>query len=719
MNIKVILDWAGLALSLLNTIILLWLGLTVLLNAERRSLGLWLASWGLLAGAVFFLIHSTLLGLGVETLAWRFNFWWYTGWGLAIALPYAWYLLMLWFGGYWDDRNGELHRRQRPWLLGSLLYIGLLICLAVLTLPGLDVSSSQDALSVSLFPSGSTPWLILVYPPFSLGCIILALDVLRRPAPPSRVMGDLARRRARPWFMTTSLMLMLVSLLIGGFLLWLAVESQTVQSWLITSPDLAQVITWIDLASQSLILVAALSVGQAIVSYEIFTGKILPRRGFMRQWYATIALAAIISSIAAFALTRGVPAIYTALLLISLSTIAIVLINRRSFIERERNLLQLRPFITGSPLLEQILTPAQVADPQIDLTLPFRVLCQEVLSTRQAALIPLGSLAALIETPLRYPDTQIGDLPTLGNLMDRFHSPQQIGEQLDPAGFAGFIWASPLWSQRGLVGVLLLGEKADSGIYSLEEIELARLSGERMADLLASAALARRLITLQRQRLTESQILDRRASRVLHDDILPRLHTALLLLNSPAGISPENREEALALLTDLHHQISDLLHDLPAAQAPEVHRLGLVAALHSLVHKEMADSFDEVVWQADPEVEGHAKKLDPLTCEVAFFAAREVIRNASRHARIASTDHQLVLKIFLEWRDGLEVRIEDNGLGMSVSQTKTSAGGHGLALHSTLLAVIGGSLSIESAPGEFTCVTLHVPQEAKLPFATA
>jgi signal transduction histidine kinase len=60
------------------------------------------------------------------------------------------------------------------------------------------------------------------------------------------------------------------------------------------------------------------------------------------------------------------------------------------------------------------------------------------------------------------------------------------------------------------------------------------------------------------------------------------------------------------------------------------------------------------------------------------------------------------------------MRIEDNGLGMRVSQVKSGEGGHGLALHSTLLAVIGGSLSIESTPGEFTCVTIHVPQEARL-----
>ncbi len=79
----------------------------------------------------------------------------------------------------------------------------------------------------------------------------------------------------------------------------------------------------------------------------------------------------------------------------------------------------------------------------------------------------------------------------------------------------------PLWSERGLIGVLLLGEKRDGGLYTQEEVEIARAGGERLIDTQASAEMARRLMALQRQRLAESQVVDRRARRVLHDDVLP------------------------------------------------------------------------------------------------------------------------------------------------------------------------------------------------------
>ena len=56
-----LLDWATLAVSLHNTILLLWLALTVWLNAERRTLGI-----GFISGALL-LASSTCWGEGGPT----------------------------------------------------------------------------------------------------------------------------------------------------------------------------------------------------------------------------------------------------------------------------------------------------------------------------------------------------------------------------------------------------------------------------------------------------------------------------------------------------------------------------------------------------------------------------------------------------------------------------------------------------------------------------
>ncbi len=54
MSGQVLLDWPALAFSLFDAFLLCWLGFTVLLEADRRALGVWLSADGLFLGAAFF-----------------------------------------------------------------------------------------------------------------------------------------------------------------------------------------------------------------------------------------------------------------------------------------------------------------------------------------------------------------------------------------------------------------------------------------------------------------------------------------------------------------------------------------------------------------------------------------------------------------------------------------------------------------------------------------
>ena len=201
--------------------LLVWLGLTVLFNAERRTWGVFLAVGGLLAGAAFFVSHSVVVSQGASALIQQFRLLVAGGLDAADRRALPWYLLMLWYSGYWDDPQSRLHRRQRFWfwlpLALALLMAGLL--LAANPLP--DISYAANV-QVERLPSvGSVPLISLTYPLYIVLCIGLALDALLRPAPSGRVMGDLARRRARPWLVGASLVLLLVSLLVGLVIAWL------------------------------------------------------------------------------------------------------------------------------------------------------------------------------------------------------------------------------------------------------------------------------------------------------------------------------------------------------------------------------------------------------------------------------------------------------------------------------------------------------------------
>ena len=210
--------------------------------------------------------------------------------------------------------------------------------------------------------------------------------------------------------------------------------------------------------------------------------------------------------------------------------------------------------------------------------------------------------------------------------------------------------------------------------------------------------------------MAESQILDQRARRVLHDDVLQQLHTAMLKLVKEKSRPNGGTSEAIELLAEAHTQISDLLREMPTTSLPEISNLGLIGALRKIIDEELGLAFETVKWQIEYEAERQAQFISPLTAEVLFYATREAIRNAARHGRESDIIQPLHLTISINWNNGFEIQIEDDGVGVSTERKVSGGGGQGLALHSTMMAVVGGELAVESEPGEFTRVSLTLPQ---------
>lgn len=702
------LDWAGLAVSLFNTIALLWLGLTVLFNADRLSWGMALTVGSLLMGAGFFLIHSAILGLGLEGTAGGLEWWWQAGWISLVLLPFAWYGVILWYAGFWEASESSLRRRHR---LGFALTVVLAVVIAGLLLFADPVPSFLDLIRLNLAASPSVfglPLLLVVYPGYIALCIALSLDVLRRPGPSRRIMGALARRRARPWLVGTSLVLLAVSLLVTGALGW-ALNLDQVGP--LTSA-MIRTAAWLDLVIASLIGLAVVMLGQAVVSYEVFTGKALPRGGSARQWRRVLILAAGYGGVVGWGLAARLNTIYSLLLTTVIMTVFFALLSWRTYGERERIFRQLRPFVTSQRLYERLVAPASSPASEREWLAPFEALCQEVLSARRAYLIAVGPLSPLAGPPMTYPVQDAVPPPRLEDLPDAFDTPETLSIPLNPADRDGLRWMIPLWSERGPIGVLLLGEKLDGGLYTQEEIEIARSVGERLVDARASAQIALRLMALQRESYLQSQVVDRRTRRVLHDDVLPQLHAALLAVSALSTESSQ-RLEAIRTLEEVHREIADLLRNLPALPVPATGGRGLVAGLEDAV-QEMEAAFDWVAWQVEPDAVRRAERLPGVAVEVVYYAAREAIRNAARHGRGGDPGRDLHLRIALTGERDLRLVIEDDGCGVAPAGENAGAGA-GLALHGTMMAVVGGSLILESDPGAFTRVILTLPFEPTSP----
>jgi len=187
---------------------------------------------------------------------------------------------------------------------------------------------------------------------------------------------------------------------------------------------------------------------------------------------------------------------------------------------------------------------------------------------------------------------------------------------------------------------------------------------------------------------------------MLHDEVLPRLHAAMLTL------PPENGD-VIEQLAGVHRQIADLLHQ--SAAAPELAQMGLIPALRHALDGELGGAFEQVEWQSDPAAEAAAQNIPVLTAEVLYYAAREAMRNAAVYGRGDHPKRPLRLAVTIEQANGLRITVEDNGVGLAQTHGSPNGSGHGLALHSTMMAVVGGALTVESVPDQYTRVLLHLP----------
>lgn len=705
-----LLDASLLTVSLFNAILMLWLGLTVLLNAGHRSgvgrsgsWGFWMAAGSLMLGGVFFIIHSLLLGFDIYTIVPALDFWWRAGWIAVIILPFAWYAVMLWYAGFWEEGAGDLFRRHRLWFVFCGASALAWIVLALISNP-LPAVTGLARSTVELSPADrGFPGAILAYPPFIVLCLELAYDALRRPGPTARLMGTAARERARPWLSAASLALLIVCLLVGFAELWVLLYSGDRPL-----DEFVTILGLLDLGISGLIGAATLLLGQAIVAYEVFTGRILPRRGLARYWRNAVLLAGGYSLVVGASLAGRLMPVYIVLLATVIITVFYAMLGRRSYTARDSFLEVLRPFVSSQRLYER-LTGENPPPLEADAAEPFRALCADILGCERAALAATGPMAPLWGPPLAYPE---GFSPALPFPEPSVSSQRPAVESLDSNRPDGLRWALTLWSRRGPIGVLGLGDKRDGSLYTQEDFEIAQAACERFIDTQTSAELTRRLIAIQRERLVGSRLLDRKTRRVLHDEILPELHTALLALSAKTGSDPESGR-ALADLVDIHRRISRLLLEMPHAPLSEEPAGGFVESLHNLLEDEMPGSFDEVRWNIDPQAEAASRSLPPMYLEVWFYVAREAIRNAAKYGRGADASRPLHLTLSLTGSDMLELRIEDDGVGVEAVARSEDATGQGLALHSTMMAVIGGQLTVENRAGGGTLLRLVLPNYSK------
>ncbi|WP_172623400.1 GAF domain-containing sensor histidine kinase [Arabiibacter massiliensis] len=192
----------------------------------------------------------------------------------------------------------------------------------------------------------------------------------------------------------------------------------------------------------------------------------------------------------------------------------------------------------------------------------------------------------------------------------------------------------------------------------------------------------------------------KRVARELHDGLSQEILLAQIELRKlkylPAERKDEGIEQACEKLREIMTHVSEIATGLRPAALDE---LGLAAAIaaHCAV---LQHSFGVEI----------AVDAAPLTgadedCECALYRIfQEAITNACKYSRAEGIAVRLG-----QTGDDVELRVEDRGIGFDAASPKLRGGGLGLEGMRERAELVGGTVSIESAPDAGTTVTARIP----------
>lgn len=192
----------------------------------------------------------------------------------------------------------------------------------------------------------------------------------------------------------------------------------------------------------------------------------------------------------------------------------------------------------------------------------------------------------------------------------------------------------------------------------------------------------------------------RRIARVLHDEIAQQLTGVALLLSTPElnnkRSANKRLNEAKNMVKETQKFIRDLSYEL---RPPALDNLGLVAAVRALSRSAAEGSGVSFVLDGTEEL----PRTDPDTEIMLYRIIQEAVGNSLKHAQAdeitVSFDYEAPI---------LKVSISDDGKGFDFTKTKSKSSGLGLRSIHERVALIGGKLTIDTAPEKGTRIKVEV-----------
>jgi signal transduction histidine kinase len=265
----------------------------------------------------------------------------------------------------------------------------------------------------------------------------------------------------------------------------------------------------------------------------------------------------------------------------------------------------------------------------------------------------------------------------------------------------------PLIARGNVIGVLQVLNKETGEPFNQADMDLLMTFAAQSATAIENARLVHALRQERDRIVVLEEDVRKRLARDLHDgptQLLAAIRMGLefsrkLLAHEPSKVDKE-LAELLPIADRALKQVRTLLFDLrPAILETD----GLVPALQFYAQQiESTESFDVVL-----ETGGFNGRLANRAEKEIFSVIQEALGNVKKHAQAQRVLIRLGLK-----EDHLIVTVEDDGVGFDTTKLSPSRGREGslgMINMRERAEMLGGELSINSAPGEGTTVTLAVP----------
>ncbi|WP_323185611.1 sensor histidine kinase [Kitasatospora sp. NBC_01287] len=268
-------------------------------------------------------------------------------------------------------------------------------------------------------------------------------------------------------------------------------------------------------------------------------------------------------------------------------------------------------------------------------------------------------------------------------------------------GLTGVVVAAQAGTAGGLGTAKVLGPLAGAAVALLTAYGYAALYRESRARQRLIEDLVRtesKLVASQREagRLGERQ----RLAREIHDTLAQGLSSIVMLARSAEAALPTDPRAAAERIGEVGRTAAENLAEarrfVQALTPPALEDATLAEALRRLSADRGA------VFHLD----GDPYPL-PIEAEVALLRlTQEALANAVRHAAA----HRIAVTLsYLD--DAVTLDVFDDGVGFDPREQAdvTGVGGFGLHGMRERIAALGGSLTVESAPGEGTAVAVALP----------